>query len=394
MITIQTFKLQSGYTRQGIVSMPTLAPGEKCGLIWFSHGMGEAGLNDGAGNGATGNESLLYKNGSPLQIATTGYFDKVVDPVTGKSCKFAVVGLQGIRSNNADPGTGWCCYANENIFVLKQFLVDHPEIDTALVMPTGLSAGGGTTWDMLNSADGGMFVAGAPLSASGMSAGITNWTGKAIVYVMHASNDPRTSWADDNNHVLAVNSLAPGMALLETTTTYHGGWDIIYNPNHLIPGTTFNIYQLALQKRSNPAYRFGASTTVIKPTTMIAAAKISITAGVATLDTTPSTGAIASYRWDVNYPYPSTGFPQFPNGSQNSSTLGVMTVKNIQPNYSYVFTLTVWDAVGNSATAKFPISTDASANGIVSGTVVGSTKKIKNITVNYLDGTSEIVTQV
>jgi len=140
-------------------------------------------------------------------------------------------------------------------------------------------------------------------------------------------------------------------------------------------------------KRSNPAYRYGAQITAIKPTTMTAAAKISITAGVATLDSTPSTGPISSCRWDVNYQFPSSGFPQFP-GSQNFNFLGPVTVKNIQPNYSYVFTLTVWDAAGNEATTKFPISTDANANGIGA---TATARKIKNIQVNYLDGTNEIL---
>lgn len=366
----------------GILIMPDdYLIGEAMPLIVFDAGVGQQSQ---IGDDHMGNLDALYANGSPLALARDGKLNNIIDPITGKSYRFAVIGLQG---------NGWCPAPSVIATVVKDLIASY-KIDQLCILKTGLSAGGENTLEAIGGGDGSLYVAGVEMSTPYINTTFVNWKLlRAKLWAFHGDIDgaPHDLPASQQP-VNAINAIKPGYAHLTIYKGGHGPWDQFYIPTYTetFGGIKMNIYQFALVCRSKPDFLFNTITPPITNTTMTLSASINIVKGIATLDNTASTGNITAFRWDVNYP--NNIRPTWDNGQQDGGKVAVKISSGYLPNFTYVFDLSAWDVAGNKAVAKFTVTTDANGNGSAGVIIPLPTKKLLNtITIkNYDSGAPEI----
>ena len=331
-------------------------------LLIFVHGIGEIG------DGSAGALPLVLRNGPAMQLnnqVNYGINANFPDPVTvnGKSFEFIVVCPQF----NQWPGwAGEVQALNDLIAYCKA----NYRVDASKIYMTGLSMGGGITWDCAGSA------ANTQLAGVVVVAGASNPSGGAVaqivkehlpVWATHNLNDPTVPESATVAWVNQINAAGANPQALETifNASGHGGWLQTYGAPGT-PGITNskgqNVYQWMLQyQRSgdNVVIDNGGTTTQAPPTvsagsnqTLTLAGATSTAAAATTTSTNltgsaSTTGSIASYQWtQVSGPNTAT----FGNAKAASSSVSGLA------QGTYVFKLTATDNVGQTSSAQVTIT--------------------------------------
>lgn len=371
-------QLFNGYP--GILIMPDdYLTGEPMALEVYDAGVGEQ-----KSNGTLANVDLLYANGCSLAMARDGLLNNVADPITGKSCRYAVVALQG---------AGWAVDPNVIETVVVDIIKTY-KIDPALVMKTGLSAGGANTFLAIGINKTNLYKVAVPMSAAGITIELVNsWKDcNTKVLAFHGTLDGTCPIDNSIRYVDGINAAHPGNARLIKEAYGHepAAWSKWFSNSYIfdVGGYKVNIHQLPLLFRSKPDLLF---TTVINPPVMSlqAIGKISIVNGTGTFDPTASTGAITAFRWDNN------GSVTWDKGARDGGVPAIKNATGFLPNSNYVLTLTVWDKYGAKNDMTYNILTDATASGNNTGVVIPpSTKTVVSIitTTVYKDAAGVITT--
>jgi|GEM_PF-833895 len=347
-------------------------------LLIFVHGIGEIG------DGSAASLPAVLRNGPPMQINQEVNYGKDAnfpDPVTvnGKSYEFIVVAPQ---YNQWPSWAGEVQAMNDMI----DYCIKNYRVDASKIYMTGLSMGGGITWDCAGSTSnnrlaGVVVVAGA----SNPSAGAVSQIVKEHlpVWATHNLNDPTVPESATVAWVNQINSAGANPQALITifNTSGHGGWI----PTYGAPGTPGitnskgqNIYQWLLQyKRSgdNILIDNGTTTTQAPPTvsagsnqTLTLAGATSTAAAATTTSTTltgsaSTTGSIASYQWtQVSGPNAAT----FGNAKAASTSVSGLA------QGTYTFKLTATDNTGQSASAQVTVTVNAAPVTVVFTVNAGS----------------------
>lgn len=210
---------------------------KKYPLIYFLHGIGELG------NGTTdlpnmlraGLPHLIYKRGFPADFQ-----------VDGKHFSFVVIAPQfRHRPSSAEANA------------VLQYMLKRYRIDTARIYVTGLSMGGGVTWEL--SSDYGRSVAAAAPICGGSwpddnrAARIASFN--LPVWAYHNDNDPTVPVSYSKDWVQKINNHHPGVMARVTTwpTGGHDAWDKAYDPAYKENGA--NMYEWMLQHVRAPAVK-------------------------------------------------------------------------------------------------------------------------------------------
>jgi len=347
-------------------------------LLIFVHGIGEEG------DGSAAALPAVLRNGPPMQINQEVNYGKDAnfpDPVVvnGKSFEFIVVSPQ---FNQWPTWAGEVQAMNDMI----NYCIANYRVDASKIYMTGLSMGGGITWDCAGSTSnnrlaGVVVVAGASSPSAGAVSQIIKE--HLPVWATHNLNDPTVPESATVAWVNQINSGGANPQALETifNATGHGGWI----PTYGAPGTPGitnsagqNVYQWMLQyKRSgdNILIDNGGTTTQASPTvsagsnqTLTLAAATSTSAAATTTSTTltgsaSTTGSIASYQWtQVSGPNTAT----FGNAKAASSSVSGLA------QGTYVFKLTATDNVGQTSSAQVTITVNPAPVSVVFTVSAGS----------------------
>jgi predicted esterase len=206
-------------------------------LIIFCHGQGE----NGDGNSQL---SAVLDNGIAKLIAA-GTFP-VSFTVSGHTFSFIVLIPQFTEWPPASAVGDIITYAETNY-----------RIDRSRIYLTGLSEGGGVTWDYAGSSLAAANSLAAILPVSGAE-GINDAQSKNIsvtnlpVYATHNLNDPTVDVSTTISNIQAINSNNPPPNPLAFDTIFnangHDAWTKTYDPNFLNPRIgNLNVYQWMLQ---------------------------------------------------------------------------------------------------------------------------------------------------
>jgi dienelactone hydrolase len=391
--------------RAGIFITPDdfLTNPQKCPLIVFSHGVGEAG------DGTLATVNLLYNNGSPLAVAKAGLLNAVIAPKSKAAYRFAVLGLQGTR--------GWCVQASDQVAVILQLIKDNLQL-SGKVFKTGLSAGGQVTWEALLGPNSFDFDAGWPMSTPQINAAIVNYKNVVCpIWARHGNTDTGglTDIQNSIHNVDFTNGADHGAAMLTTYNGSHCCWAKEYDPatRYPINGVSMNGYEFFLNCIEDGNFLFTASgtpagvngTTPITPMTTKAIPVINIAGGIGTLNSNTSTlngGFVvnSSFNWVVT---PAVSFAGGINyGGGASGTFPDIKASVFLPNTKYTFILKVNDQFGGSNTDSIDITTDASGNASSGGAnpppVVTVVKEFDVITTAHVqelsDNTNKVTSSV
>jgi len=294
-------------------------------LLLFIHGVGEEG------NG-TSQLSLILRHGPP-KLINNGTFPKSFT-VKGVSYGFIVISPQFVSWPTQYDLESFIAYAQKNY-----------KVDASRIYITGLSMGGGATWEYASS---------TPARASKV-AGIVPIAGAASpnamgakylananvpIWAFHNLQDPTVSVGTTKSWIKAVNAVVPQINPLAKASyfnsTSHNAWNTAYDPNYKENG--MNMYEWLLQYsrgtsagkppvNQSPVSNAGADKTIKLPVT-----SVSLTGSGSDVD-----GSIASYAWSKV-----SGPTQY---TFSSTTVSSPTVSNLTLG-TYVFRLTVKDNSG------------------------------------------------
>lgn len=349
-------------------------------LVTFDHGTGETG------DGTLGTVERIYANGSPVGVAAAGTSMTFVDPVTGKSWRFAAFGLQGI--------SGWCAYCEQGAYALRNDVLKNYRISRLRVGKTGLSAGGEVTWEgITRDATYALYAAAVPMSTPPPGTGpLLNLTVRPTkIWAFHGLNDGNYTPPDVTVKLVSqVNDVRPGLI---RATYYAGGhccWATYFDPGYrenvtyFVAGTKYtkslNIYEFILGAASG--LLFDSSTAVSKPpgTTTLAVPVVTVSGTTATLDATASTGngGISSWYWNYTAPVGASK-PYFADGRADGGVqLGTKTLLGLSTGV-WTFSLTVVDKYSGSNTASTTIT-------VSGGITTPPTKKVTNVSTSVVNG--------
>ncbi len=199
-------------------------------LILFLHGMGESG--------SKGPLSILQRNGLPALIAN-GKFPETVT-MNGESFSFIVISPQFIN---------WPVPLD--VDAILKYVESKYRIDKSRIYLTGLSMGGGATWDYAQKPEFGSKLAAITSIAGALapnSIGGRNIASENLGVSAYAnSGDPVVPAEYSNNWVRYINAYSPLKAAEITIfdSKGHGGWSKAYDPNFKQNG--LNMYQWFLQ---------------------------------------------------------------------------------------------------------------------------------------------------
>ncbi len=346
--------LPQGYNATGTQKYP---------LILFMHGMGELGA---------GTTSTLPKilNSAIPRLINRGDFPTSFT-VNGQTHRFIVISPQFVA---------WPSPAN--IDAVLNYVVTNYNVDVSRIYLTGLSMGGGATWEYAGNqtmdAYAKRLAAIVPIcGASYPSVYRANVIAKnnLPVWAFHNSGDPTAPVYYTNDYVAGINAYVPAPVPPAKKTIFnsssHDAWTQAYNPTYRENG--MNVYEWMLQ------YSRSGSTTPPANTPPVANAgtdqSITLPASSVQLSGSASDpgGSITSYSWTRT-----SGPTQF---AFNNSAIASPTVSNLVQG-SYTFRLTVTDNQGATDTDDVIV--------IVNGPVTnpppsGTTKAIK---VNIFGGSN------
>lgn len=358
-------------------------------LFIFSHGKGESGSGTVSTLGDPVNGGGVFANGSPLTVAgaAAGPFS-AVSPTTGKTLRFVMFGLQGIGNQT------WCATAAQNDYAVKNLIKTY-RVKT--VIPTGLSAGGEVTWEMLAGPNAKLYAGAIPMSTPGTWG--TDFTGPAANYTkvwsFHGAQDGGlTDPVNTTNNIKALDAVRKGLTRLTLYPGTHCCWNVYYAPSYRENVTYYyngnkytkamNIYEFAAACASGATFVFDTTATPLPgpvvTTTTQAVENISISGNTVTLDASKSTNAL-SYDWYVTVTGTGAYFNLSAQGLHPDQK--IVVIPNV-PVGTYNVRLTIQDGGGTRSQALTSVTVGAIAGPAIVQTFPGNDGKIYTL---YNDGT-------
>ena len=340
------------YLPQGYSATST----QKYPFILFLHGSGEEG------DGSPTSLPLVLRNGPP-KLISQGTFPTSFT-VNGQTFRFIVLSPQFIN---------WPTSADVDAVI--SYAISHYNVDPSRVYITGLSMGGGATWEYAGDENNAAYpkrvaaispIAGASYPSTYRAQIISS--NNIAVWAFHNDGDPTAPSWYTIDYVNYINATVPPPTIPAKATifssTSHDAWTKAYDPNYRENG--MNVYEWMLQ------YARGSVPPTNTPPTVNAGVDQTITlpANSVQLSGTASDpgGSIASYAWTKI-----SGPSQF---TFSSTSIANPSVSNLAQG-TYTFRLTVTDNQG--ATAYDDV------NIIVNATTSTGTKYVK---VNIYGGTN------
>ena len=316
--------LPQGYNPGGSETYP---------LIIFIHGMGELG------DGSSSKLPNVLRNGLP-KVISQGKFPTSFT-VNGAAHKFIVISPQFVA---------WPKFTD--IDAIINYAIANYKVDIKRVYVTGLSMGGGATWEYGGCSSNLTYVkrtaAIVPVcGASSPSAyrARTIATYNLPVWAFHNQGDPTVLVSTTNDYISMINQApAPNPAAKKTIfpVSGHDAWTKAYDPNYREDGK--NMYEWMLQYKRDgavapgntpPVANAGGDKTITLPVNTVALSGSG----------TDANGSISKYAWTkVSGP---TSF------SFSNAAIAAPNVTNLTEGV-YVFRLTVTD--NNGATASDDVS--------------------------------------
>ncbi|MBO9684668.1 MAG: hypothetical protein J7502_18710, partial [Flavisolibacter sp.] len=310
------------YLPQGFSATST----QKYPFILFLHGMGELG------DGSASKLPLVLRNGPP-KLINQGTFPTSFT-VNGQTFRFVVLSPQFIN---------WPTSAD--IDAVISYAISRYNVDPSRVYITGLSMGGGATWEYAGDENNANYpkrvaaispIAGASYPSTYRAQIISS--NNIAVWAFHNDGDPTAPVFYTNDYVKYINATNPAIPAKKTifSSTSHDAWTKAYDPNYRENG--MNVYEWMLQ------YSKGSVSTTNTPPTVNAGNDQTITlpTSFVQLNGTASDpdGSIASYSWSKV-----SGPSQF---SFSSTSTASPLVSGLAQG-TYTFRLTVTDNQGATA---------------------------------------------
>lgn len=236
---------------------PNYSTSQKYPILIFAQGAGEAADGTSAGNGLAKIYNQTTAGGPANLIATGQWPSSFINPKDGKSYSFIVVSIQ----QNSWSITG------DMLDVAIPYLVKTYSVDTSRIYLMGISAGGEGVTDYISQMDNNESVfnhvrrypvAGAFILSAAIGTPTSSWATPVIANGTHVlgAGDPSEIHGDvTQQYVTVINKAAANQALFMPNAYGHGGWNNVYTPKFLVPGTSINCYQWLLQfqtKSSTP----------------------------------------------------------------------------------------------------------------------------------------------
>ena len=305
-------------------------------LLLFIHGAGELGNN----------LSLVLRNGPPLLISQ-GQFPTSFT-VNGQTHKFIVISPQFYN---------WPSFTDiDNIL---NYLSNNYRVNTNRIYITGLSMGGGATWEYVgNNTNYGNRVAaivpvcGAswPEPSRARNIAKTNLP----VWATHNSGDGTVPVQYTNDYVNLINTSIPAPSPLAKKTIWtsssHNAWSTTYNPNYRENG--LNVYEWMLQYQRGvvnpptnipPVANAGSDVAITLPSN-----SLTLSGGASDAD-----GSITAYAWTKI-----SGPSQF---SFSNASIPNPTVSGLVAG-TYVFRFSVADNLGAVSSDDMMVVVNGAAN--------------------------------
>jgi pimeloyl-ACP methyl ester carboxylesterase len=314
--------LPQGYSATGTQKYP---------LILFVHGLGELGA------GTSSTLPTVLRNGIP-RLINQGSFPTSFT-VNGQTYRFIVICPQFVAWPQPT-----------DIDQVLNYVVSHYNVDISRIYLTGLSMGGGVTWEYAGNqatdAYAKRLAAIAPIcGASYPSVYRANVIAKnnVPVWAFHNQYDPTAPVSYTIDYVNAINAYVPTPVPPAKKTIFpvsgHDAWTQAYNPSYR--ENNMNVYEWMLQysrggatlppPNSVPVANAGADKSITLPTNSVQL----------TGSGTDADGSIASYSWTKIAGPTSYTF--------SSTTVASPTVSNLAQG-TYTFRLTVKDNSGATDT--------------------------------------------
>ena len=221
------------YLPSGYASNPT----QKFPLIVFVHGLGELG------DGSAAKLPLVLRNGPPKLINNKSWPDSFA--VNGQWHKPIVISPQFIKWPT--PG---------DMDTLVNHLMATYKVDRSRIYVTGLSMGGGVTWNYASNSAAVCRKIAAIVPVCGATTpstarGATMAKHNLPVWATHNQTDPTVPVSNTDNYVSYINGAAVPPNPLARKTIFpvsgHDAWSNTYNPNYRENGK--NVYEWMLQFR-------------------------------------------------------------------------------------------------------------------------------------------------
>jgi hypothetical protein len=308
---------------------------ESYAVIIFLHGLGELG------NGNSDLGKLL--NSGLCKVIQQGQFP-VSFSVNNQAHKVIVISPQWVKWPKPVDVDG-----------VVNYIVSNYRVNQKKIYVTGLSMGGGATWEYVG--DVALYnkriAAVVPIcGASWPDVGRSNRIADALlpVWATHNNGDPTAPVSYTNTYIQNILNRKPNAPVKKTifSSTSHDAWTKTYDPSYRENGK--NIYEWMLQYESGgtatnqpPVSRAGSDLSITLPTNSV------------TLDGRASSdpdGTIASYLWTkISGPTQFT----FSNAGVNNPTVSNLVAGQ------YVFRLRVTDNKGSVSNDDVTVTVNASA---------------------------------
>ena len=327
----QTFKTTSKSVIAYLEYLPKdyASNSNKYPMLLFLHGLGERGPNTTDKALLESKIYLVKKLGPPKHINN------------GFQFPFIVISPQ-LKSNYS----GW-----PNAYVLE--VLDHVKsylrIDEKRIHVTGLSMGGGGTWNMVQDLPY-IFASAAPVCGySNESKAINAVKDNLPVWAFHGDADGTVSMYESKRMVDAMNSLGANPRALLTIYpgVKHNAWDKAYDPTHTFHNP--NMYDWFMTKTNskranNSIPNAGAGSDI----SISSGSSVSLNGSASDAD-----GSISSYRWTKI---------SGPNANIASAGSRATTVSGLTAG-SYIFRLTVTDNGGATDSDYVKVTIGSSSSG-------------------------------
>jgi poly(3-hydroxybutyrate) depolymerase len=293
-------------------------------LIIFIHGIGELG------DGGSLKLPLILKNGIP-RVINQGLFPTSFT-VNGQTHRFIVLSPQF---------KAWPSAADINNIIT--YATQHYRVNQSRIYVSGLSMGGGATWDFAATYPSRVAAIVPVCGASGpnttKASAIAN--GKVQVWATHNDYDPTVPSAYTKNWVSYITQAGGSAKKTIWALSSHDAWTKTYSPS--FEENYLNVYEWMLQYQKGetsvnqaPVANAGKDQNIFLPDSVL------LNGAAADPD-----GNIVSYTW-AKISGPAQGTIDHPNQAQTP-------VKNLSKG-SYVFRLTVTDDKGTTATDDITVT--------------------------------------
>jgi endoglucanase len=327
--------------------------GKNFPLMVFLHGVGEEG------DGSTSSLPTILRNGPPRVISQGGFPTSFT--VNGQTFSFIVISPQFVNWPSAS-----------DVDQIINYCVANYHVDQSRIYVTGLSMGGGVTWDYAGSSSAAANRIAALLPISGasypdMTRSRTIAGANLPVWALHNQADPTVTVTNTTGYVANIN-LAPSPNPLAKMTIFnangHDAWSNVYNMSYTEGG--LNCYQWMLQYSRGGATSTPPTSSNISPVSNPGAGQtITLPANSVTLNGSGSSdpdGSISSYQW-LQVVGPN-------NASFSSTSSATTSVSNLVAG-TYTFRLIVTDNKGATTanTVNIVVNAATTVTPTTSGTI-------------------------